>query len=486
MLREGTQDNFIRKRVNMPTEKSHAELVSDVASQIKARAFFSARVAEAHILDRLRDVSDRYSRGEMGLGEARNMLKEFLRGQGLDPHQAGMRNLASTGRLNLILRQNAAMARAAGEWKRMHDPDQMTVFPFVRYHSRNDGRTRGSHDALDGKIFDKNDPFLKTHTPPWEFNCRCWLEEITAKEAGDNVEPLTKPEDVRVESESGFVFDPEEGLGTFDLTSIRDDALRKATAEQLESRFEMAVSSDGKYASLPTDTEKIEREPNVVGEKVEKAIQPLKRSKHIQTADFSRTPEGAAENVGKAANRIALRTEEYGLDIPYVGTHYHSRDMEKTELNPRTLFETRERNGRTEFIFNERMLADPELASKMKEAAEAGIHPKSVNTIEAYADHDIAHLLFYKARMDENVVFMKWMKFLYHHPFLTSNLVSKYPMCCTEREDLSEKQKDLLFAQETLAECWASAKNSSTPPKVHKFFAMMLEKRLRKMYGNPN
>ena len=218
----------------MPTEKSHAELVSDVASQIKARAFFSARVAEGHILDRLRDVSDRYSRGEMGLGEARNMLKDFLRGQGLDPHQAGMRNLASTGRLNLILRQNAAMAKAAGEWKRMHDPDQMAVFPFVRYHSRNDGRTRGSHDALDGKIFDKNDPFLKTHTPPWEFNCRCWLEEITAKEAGDDVQPMTKPEDVRVESESGFVFDPEEGLGTFDLTSIKDAELREKTRDGVE------------------------------------------------------------------------------------------------------------------------------------------------------------------------------------------------------------------------------------------------------------
>ena len=226
MLRAGTQDRFIQNRVNMPTEKSHAELVSGVASQIKARAFFSARVAEAHILDRLRDVSDRYSRGEMGLGEARNILKDFLRGEGLDPHQAGMRNLASTARLNLILRQNAAMAKAAGEWKRMHDPDQLAVFPYVRYHSRNDGRTRGSHDALDGKIFDKNDPFLKTHTPPWEFNCRCWLEEITAKEAGGNVEPLTKPEDVRVESESGFVFDPEEGLGTFSFDSIKDPKLR--------------------------------------------------------------------------------------------------------------------------------------------------------------------------------------------------------------------------------------------------------------------
>ena len=51
-------------------------------------------------------VSDAYSRGEIGLGEARNTLKDFLRAEGYDdPRQAGMRNLASTGRLNLILKQ---------------------------------------------------------------------------------------------------------------------------------------------------------------------------------------------------------------------------------------------------------------------------------------------------------------------------------------------------------------------------------------------
>jgi len=92
--------------------------------------------------------------------------------------------MAGTARLNLILKQNAAMANAAAEWKRMHDPDAMRVFPYVRYHARSDARTRREHGDLDGKIFHKDDPFLNTHTPPWEFNCRCWLEEITAKEAG--------------------------------------------------------------------------------------------------------------------------------------------------------------------------------------------------------------------------------------------------------------------------------------------------------------
>lgn len=224
MLRTGTQDSYIRNRINMPTARSHAEL-AQMDPKIRAQSFFSARVAEAHILDRLREVSDRYSRGEIGLGEARNLLKDFLKAEGYDPHKAGLKKLASTARLNLVMRQNAAMANAAAEWKRMHDPDAMKIFPYVRYHARKDSRSRDGHKELDGKIFHKDDPFLKTHTPPWEFNCRCWLEEITAKEAGrepEKVQEPTPPEDVTIDSTSGFSFDPEHAFETFDLASVKD------------------------------------------------------------------------------------------------------------------------------------------------------------------------------------------------------------------------------------------------------------------------
>ena len=225
------QAAFIRNRANMPTEKSHDELVS-IDQRIKAQSFFSARVADARILDRLRSISDAYSRGDIGIGEARNILKNFLKGEGYDPRQAGMRNLASTARLNLVMRQNAAMAHSAGEWARMHDPDAMKVFPYVRYHARGDSRSRSSHSQLDGNIYHKNDPFLKTHTPPWEFNCRCWLEEITAKEAGKEESRIQKPippDEVRVESQSGFAFDPEHAFETFDLSVIKDPGLRRNT-----------------------------------------------------------------------------------------------------------------------------------------------------------------------------------------------------------------------------------------------------------------
>ena len=271
MLRPGTQDSYISRKVNMPTDLGHGALVSQVPANIKAQAFFSARVAEARILERLRSVSDQYSRGEIGLGEARNALKDFLKAEGYNPHKAGLKNLASTTRLNLILKQNAAMAHAAGEWKRMHDPDAMKVFPYVRYHSRGDSRSRFSHSQLDGKIFHKDDPFLKTHTPPWEFNCRCWLEEITAKEAGrheEDIQERTPPDQVKVESQSGFSFDPEHVFEEFDLSSIKDAGLREKGHEKILSfckreNMQMSLKAEG---TPYKQSENIYREPENINE----------------------------------------------------------------------------------------------------------------------------------------------------------------------------------------------------------------------------
>ena len=240
MLRDGTQKTLIESRQNLPTEKSHAEIVNELSPKIKAQSFFSARVAEARILDRLREVSDRYSRGEIGLGEARNELKDFLAAEGYDPHQGGLKNLASTARLNLILKQNAAMANAAAEWKRMHSPEAMKVFPYVRYHTRGDSRTRSEHADLDGKIFRKDDPFLLTHTPPWEFNCRCWLEEVTEKEANQTPELIQAPtpaEDVTVDSKSGFHFDPAKAFEEFDVSAVKDPETRANVMDYMTDRF---------------------------------------------------------------------------------------------------------------------------------------------------------------------------------------------------------------------------------------------------------
>ena len=290
MLRDGAQNQFISRRVSMPTEKSHAELVRDVDAGVKARSFFSARVADARRLENMRKISDAYSRGEMSLGEARNILKESLQAEGFNPHEGGLRNLAGTARLNLILRQNASMAHAAGEWARMHDPDAMAVFPYVRYHARSDRRTRSEHAHLDGKIFRKDDPFLRTHTPPWEFNCRCWLEEITAKAAGKTPELIQKPtpeNKVRVDSRSGFVFDPARAFEEFDLSSVK-------SAEDKQNVHNDMVRYCAKHGNLitlkatpvPKMLQESYREPDNIAE-IRAIFQRIEQRKEKNLDDFS-------------------------------------------------------------------------------------------------------------------------------------------------------------------------------------------------------
>ena len=78
--------------------------------------------------------------------------------------------------LELVFRQNVAQAQAVGA----HQARQQTksFLPFVEYHAG--PNPRPSHAALDGKIFRVDDPFLLAHTPPWDFNCNCYLISRTA------------------------------------------------------------------------------------------------------------------------------------------------------------------------------------------------------------------------------------------------------------------------------------------------------------------
>ena len=315
MLRNGAQNDFISRRVNMPTTKSHDEMLRDVSPRIRAQAFFSARVANARVLDRLREVSDAYSRGEIGLGEARNTLKAFLSREGYNPHQAGLRNLASTSRLNLILRQNAEMARAAGEWAQMNDPDARKVFPYVRYHAQSDNRTRSTHAALDGKIFRKDDPFLKTHWPPWEFNCRCYLEEITEKAASKTPGMIQKPtpqDQVTVDSSSGFSFDPSHVFETQDLTTVQPMSRAAIVRQAEEAVKDQTLGNVGLIVAPPVETDKPAPLPRA-GD-VRKGFDAMKNAARDAVSAVGLDPDNLPDY--ETVNRVFNNAGIQGKNIP--------------------------------------------------------------------------------------------------------------------------------------------------------------------------
>jgi SPP1 gp7 family putative phage head morphogenesis protein len=269
---------WLKSRVTLPTSLGSRELAlaPDFPAAARMHAFFSARVTSANILERLREQVDLIAAGEVDYATARMRLKTFLGAQGIPADDVGMTpepppgvseddwrarreivNLASTRRLDLVLRQNTAMAHAIGRRQVSEDPAVAERWPYYRYIARQDGNERPEHGALHNLVLRKDDPFWNTHTPPWDYNCRCDIEDADQEEAdalgigestasGKVVNPGTGQFiDANQPNESGFVFDIKAAMSAkpedYDWSAIQDSALRtraEATAKALaESRI---------------------------------------------------------------------------------------------------------------------------------------------------------------------------------------------------------------------------------------------------------
>ena len=220
------RENWISRRKNLTTSLGSREISEVMSAKIRAQAFFSARVAEGHILDRLRDVSDAFTRGETGQAEARTRLKQFLVSEGYDPQNGSLSNLASTARLNLILEQNARMGYAVGRWQEGMDPDIKERFPCWRYVGSTALSPRDSHARYAGHVYAKDDPVWHSIFPPSDFGCKCSVEDCDDP-------PEKAPKEI-TPPESGFAFDPAHAFEKFDYDAIKDAELREKTRDGVE------------------------------------------------------------------------------------------------------------------------------------------------------------------------------------------------------------------------------------------------------------
>lgn len=219
-------NEWLHRRLNVTTTKDSVQISQDLPAKIRAHCFFSARVNEAHILDKLREVSDAFTRGEIGQAEARTRLKQFLVSEGYDPTKPGRKNLASTERLNLILEQNARMAAAVGRYQAGRDPDIEERFPCWRYVGSTATSPRDSHARFVGHVYRKSDPIWHKIFPPSDFGCKCSVEDCD-----DPAE--TAPTNIS-DPASGFKFDPAEAFSGYDLRKINDPDLRFRTKEGID------------------------------------------------------------------------------------------------------------------------------------------------------------------------------------------------------------------------------------------------------------
>src|SRR5436190_22912990 len=85
----------------LPTDLSSIEL-EEIYSEIRERAFFSARVSNAAQVQKLLDIATRYDRGEINLSDARLEMRQWLESTGYQaaPGEEGtIKDFASDDRI---------------------------------------------------------------------------------------------------------------------------------------------------------------------------------------------------------------------------------------------------------------------------------------------------------------------------------------------------------------------------------------------------
>ena len=375
---EGREKEFITQRVNLPTGKSSSRISAEIPPEIRAKAFFSARVAEAHILERFREISDRYSSGEISRDEARHLLRQYATAHGKDDGSKGLRNLASTARLNLILDQNAKMARAVGRYETMHSPANLKMFPYVIYRASVGSKSpRDSHHKYDGMVIDKRDPWLRTHWPPWEFGCNCDLSNCSAKKAAalGTIKPLSKPEDVKIESDSGFAFDPATWFDTNDITNLKPES-RARILQQAETAVK-----DQRLGTVGVIVAPAEKEPKPVPipgiEQVKQGFEAMKDAAREELKSVGLDPDHlpdykevnqAFETAGIQGKNISSQVKDKFPSTPFQVATLNKRAAVATGLGevPITLGAGNTHNGIEHLWRNHKeMFADPEQAIKV-------------------------------------------------------------------------------------------------------------------------
>ena len=231
----------------LPTIADSARISAILPVPLRSQAFFSAQVAAAGVLEELRATCAEIASGRIGYYEGLRDLSTFVARQGYgipppgDTADADLGNLGSMARLNLVMRQNVAMAHAVAQRQVSELPEVASRWPSYRYVANTD-----RHSRFNGLVLPKSDPFWAVHYPPWEFNCQCMvLDEDEPPNAQTTGFGEQDPQSGRVAmpnglveqlspAASGFAFDsrPAVAFAEPDLGAISDAQMRLEAAQR--------------------------------------------------------------------------------------------------------------------------------------------------------------------------------------------------------------------------------------------------------------
>ncbi len=192
---------FLKNRVTMITNLTDEEFHQKLDDSIKPHVFCCGQIAKLNVAEKMREVCAEYTAGKISMSDAYVALNKFAKNNG--------ESMIHASRIKFILIQEQAKADAVGQWEVSMDSEVLEMYPYFKYHSKDDAYSHPGHPELNGLVLPKKHDFWRTHYPPWDFNCRCFVsdekkEPTRDEKAQKELESLLKTPP----AESGFAFNP--------------------------------------------------------------------------------------------------------------------------------------------------------------------------------------------------------------------------------------------------------------------------------------
>ena len=207
-------------RAATASAKSSAEW-SRVEPALREKCFFSARVNDAEVVGKMRELigkaidSSKRGGNEAFVSQEKfiSEMKNYLRGRGYATGGTALTDITSRRRLGLIYQMNVEEAREYAKYVRGQDADALDMYPaqeFLRVESRRVPRTdwQMRWRAAGGKIYGgrmialKSDPVWTNLSrfgrpyPPFDFGSGMGVEDIDREEAIElGLLPADEPSD---------------------------------------------------------------------------------------------------------------------------------------------------------------------------------------------------------------------------------------------------------------------------------------------------
>lgn len=161
-----------------------------------AYAFTVAKVMEKDLLQSIKDsLAVALEEGEDFRKWAKNIRDTFDKSGWSQYNSAAQ----APHRLYTIYDTNMRSARAEGQWQRIERTK--SAMPYLQYNLGPSTVHRVEHEEWEGLILPADDPFWAEHMPPNGFGCKCWVRQLSEKEA-EELGIDTAPETQYVEWEN--------------------------------------------------------------------------------------------------------------------------------------------------------------------------------------------------------------------------------------------------------------------------------------------